>query len=307
MLNYGSWFGKDIVTAFYLNKMAKYGDRIHEYDSAELRIANSFLFQNATNFDIAPDDAGNSHIIPDDVDESRNWTVRQQLFLQRKKQAHDEYIKEHPMILKKTEGFQVASFRFPVLCSLSFTNQFRSGVQSQIRQMTGIEEKIDHDRLMKAYKLIVLAPVGYSLLTGQTPGNTFKTALRDPVTGEEYTYFQSMLLMPASLFLYRDLPILLFFWVKCRSKLNPKREIISFLDYPEDDLEFEIADKAPVTFPDDFKKLHTTHRTQLISVPPEISGGTNEKKCIREFICDPNAWKDRLLPCCEHILKYLKG
>ena len=285
---YGMFASNSLINT-YNNILAESKEKIHEYDDEELYEIYSLL---------ARQEAGRSSF------------GSQQLYLQKESsmrfdliKKHSDYIASHTEIEKRREGFRVASLRYPVFCSLSFTDQFRKLFQKRIDEATDIEKKLDRDQLMRCYKTITLAPVGYSAITCNIM-DTFCFATGTPGENKLYTYFQSMLAAPwwAENF-WTDLPTLLFMWVRASSKSKPFEQVMFFNEYPDDDLEFEILTEAPYWFPKTYKDMPPHIKSTLKMYEPDLYRGCNEKKYFHDSICDPNMWKDWLVPVCENIIR----
>ncbi|MBO4770833.1 MAG: hypothetical protein J5563_08645, partial [Clostridia bacterium] len=137
--------------------------------------------------------------------------------------------------------------------------------------------------------------------------DSFTTFCRDRSdSGQAYTFYHSMLVMPYMLFHYTDYPRLLFFWTKVRSKSQPNTPVKTYMEYPDDDLIFEISEYAPPGFPNEYAKLFQPIRTDLKVYEPYLYKNTGDKKYFRNFIVDPVAWKEWIVPCCAHIDNCLK-
>ena len=285
---YGMFESNSLIN-IYNSRLADYKEKIHEYDDEELYKIYFLLAEQEA---------------------SRSSFGSQQLYLQKESSVrfglikkHSDYIASHPEIEKRREGFRVASLRYPVFCSLSFTDQFRKQFQKRIDEATGIEKKLDRNRLMRCYKYITLAPVGYSAITRQIM-DMFCSTTNAPGKDKKYTCFQSMLATPwwAENF-WTDLPTLLFMWVRVRSKSKPLEPVMFFNEYPDDDLEFEILTEAPYWFPKTYKDMPPHIKSTLRLYEPDLYRGCNEKKYFHDSICDPNMWKDWLVPVCENIIR----
>ncbi|MBQ7604266.1 MAG: hypothetical protein IJU75_04865 [Clostridia bacterium] len=285
--SHGGMFASNSLINIYNNRLAEYKENIHAYDDAELYRIYLLLARHEA-FKRFPD----SH--RDQMQMETSLRIEQE-------KKHSDYIACHPEIEKIREGFCVASLRFPLFCSLSFTDQFRRQIQNKIRELIPIEDIICHDSLMKCYKNITLAPVGYSLISYNI-GDYFYWATGSP-GDHKYTYFQSMLATPwwAENF-WTDLPTLLFMWVRVISKSRPYEPVLFYNDYPDDDLEFEILTEAPYWFPKTYKDMPPHIKSTLRLYEPDLYRGCNEKKYFHDSICDPNMWKDWLVPVCENII-----
>ena len=282
-------FARNSLINTYNNSLAESKEKIHEYDDEELYEIYSLL---------ARQEAGRSSFGSQQMYLQKESSMRIDLI-----KKHSDYIASHPEIEKRREGFRVASLRYPVFCSLSFTDQFRKLFQKRIDEATDIEKKFDRDQLMRCYKNITLAPVGYSVITCDIE-DKFCWATGTPGENKLYTYFQSMLAAPwwAENF-WTDLPTLLFMWVRASSKSKPFEPVMFFNEYPDDDLKFEILTEAPYWFPRTYKDMPPHIKAMLKMYEPDLYRGCNEKKYFHDSICDPNMWKDWLVPVCENIIR----